>query len=362
MFGGISIPDRLSYFFHTLHLDVVITLIKWSTNNEIKTNTDLYPHGFLPGAGRYGLGRNKNCPGGEVAGQWFFEAANTGAQQAAKELGDVKVIYTGPTTTTAEAQIEVLNGLIAQGCGCHRGVGERSGRLGTGAEKSHAARHQSGFLGFRRRQGGPPDPLNPSSNDLIGQMNVQLAADAITALGLQKGDTAILSATPTSTNQNIWIEEMKKVLPKYPSVNLVAVAYGDDLSDKSYRETIGLLKSYPNLKVIISPSSVGIVAAAQAVKDQGKIGKVYVTGLGLPSEMAGAVKSGASKSFAIWNPIDLGYAATYIAYDLVKGTATAKEASMGRLGKVQLDADGNGAMGKPFVYDAGNIDKFSKVF
>lgn len=47
-------------------------------------------------------------------GNGFFEAANVGAQQAAKELGDVKVIYTGPTTTTAEAQIDVLNGLIAR--------------------------------------------------------------------------------------------------------------------------------------------------------------------------------------------------------------------------------------------------------
>ena len=57
------------------------------------------------------------------------------------------------------------------------------------------------------------------------------------------------------------------MLPKYPSVNLVTVAYGDDLSDKSYREAVGLLKTYPELKVIVSPSSVGIVAAAQAVKD-----------------------------------------------------------------------------------------------
>jgi rhamnose transport system substrate-binding protein len=137
--------------------------------------------------------------------------------------------------------------------------------------------------------------LNPSNNALIGETNVKLAVDALKALNVEKGDVAILSATPTSTNQNIWIEEMKKVLPKYPSVNLVTVAYGDDLSDKSYREAVGLLKSYPDLKVIVSPSSVGIVAAAQAVKDQGKIGKVYVTGLGLPSEMAGAVKSGRQK-------------------------------------------------------------------
>ncbi len=84
-----------------------------------------------------------------------------------------------------------------------------------------------------------------------------------------------------------------------------------------------------------------------------------MTGLGLPSEMAGAIKSGASKSF-IWNPIDLGYAAAYLADDLVKGTASKTKASMGKLGKVQLDADGSGAMAEPFVYDASNIDKFSK--
>ena len=286
-------------------------------------------------------------------GNGFFEAANVGAQQAAKELGDVKVIYTGPTTTTAEAQIDVLNGLIAQGVDAIAISANDPDAVVPVLKKAM----QRGI-----KVAGRQIHLNPSNNALIGETNVKLAADALQALNVEKGEVAVLSATPTSTNQNIWIEEMKKVLPQYPSVQLVTVAYGDDLSDKSYREAVGLLKSYPDLKVIVSPSSVGIVAAAQAVKDQGKIGKVYVTGLGLPSEMAGAIKSGASKSFAIWNPIDLGYAATYLADDLVKGTATKTEASMGKLGKVKLDAEGNGAMAKPFVYDASNIDKFSKIF
>ncbi len=294
-------------------------------------------------------------------GNGFFEAANTGAQEAAKELGDVKVIYTGPTTTTAEAQIEVLNGLIAQGVDAIA-ISANDPDAVVPVLKKAMQRGIKVVSWDSGAKGGRQIHLNPSNNALIGETNVKLAADALKALNVEKGDVAILSATPTSTNQNIWIEEMKKVLPKYPSVNLVTVAYGDDLSDKSYREAVGLLKSYPDLKVIVSPSSVGIVAAAQAVKDQGKIGKVYVTGLGLPSEMAGAVKSGATKSFAIWNPIDLGYAATYLADDLVKGTATKTEANMGKLGKVKLDADGSGAMAEPFVYDASNIDKFSKIF
>ena len=146
---------------------------------------------------------------------------------------------------------------------------------------------------------------------------------------------------------------------------MVGTVYGDDLADKSYREAQGLMQTYPDLKAIIAPTSVGIVAAAQAVTDAGKIGQVNVTGLGLPSEMAGHVKSGASKSFAIWNPIDLGYSATMIAYHLNTGKATAEpgaEIPMGRMGSAKLDENGEAAMADPFTYDASNIDQFSSIF
>ena len=144
----------------------------------------------------------------------------------------------------------------------------------------------------------------------------------------------MLSASATATNQNIWIEEMNKVMGDYPGIEVVSTVYGDDLADKSYREAQGLMSSHPDLNAIIAPTSVGIVAAAQAVSDAGKVGEVNVTGLGLPSEMAGHIESGASQSFAIWNPIDLGYSATMLAYELVKGAeATAGGSiSMGRMG------------------------------
>ena len=159
---------------------------------------------------------------------------------------------------------------------------------------------------------------------------------------------------------------MKKALPNYPGLKIVTTVYGDDLSDKSYRETQALLKTYPQVKAIIAPTSVGIVAAAQAVKDAGKIGEVYVTGLGLPSEMAGAIKSGASKSFAIWNPIDLGYTATMLSYDLVKGKMTSvpegTKLKAGRMGEITVGKGSEAAMGDPFTYDASNIDQFAKIF
>ncbi len=108
--------------------------------------------------------------------------------------------------------------------------------------------------------------LNPSSNPLIGNMIIKLAADHLP----DGGQVALLSATTTSTNQNIWIDEMNKVMGNYPGIEVVATVYGDDLADKSYREATGLMQSYPDLDAIIAPTSVGIVAAAQAVVDAGK--------------------------------------------------------------------------------------------
>ena len=293
-------------------------------------------------------------------GNGFFDAANKGAQEAAKELGGVEVIYTGPTTTTAEGQIEVINSLIAQGVDAIA-ISANDPDAVVPALKKAA---QRGIKVISWDSGVAPEGrsmhLNPSSNPLIGNMIIKLAADNLP----EGGDVAVLSATATSTNQNTWIEEMNKVLPNYKGINVVATVYGDDLADKSYRETQGLIQSHPNLKAIIAPTSVGIVAAAQAVTDAGKIGQINVTGLGLPSEMAGHVKSGASKSFAIWNPIDLGYSATMLSYDLING-AEAKpgaELKMGRMGTVKLDDNNEGAMADPFVYDAKNVEEFAKIF
>lgn len=297
----------------------------------------------------------------KALGIGFFEAAHKGAEEAAKELGDVQVIYTGPTDTTAEGQIEVINSLIAQNVDAIAVTANDTDALVPTLKKAM----QRGITVISWDSGVAPAgremQLNPSSTELIGKMLIKLAADNMP----DGGDVAVLSASSTATNQNNWIAAMKSDMGNYPNINLVATVYGDDLADKSYREAKGLIEKYPNLKAIIAPTSVGIVAAAKAVTDAGKIGQINVTGLGLPSEMAAYVENGASKSFAIWNPIDLGYAATEIAYNLAKGNAKAEPGAkipMGRLGEVTLDDNTEGAMADPFVYDKSNIEQFKDIF
>ncbi|SDG54942.1 rhamnose ABC transporter substrate-binding protein [Alloyangia pacifica] len=297
----------------------------------------------------------------KALGIGFFEAAAKGAEEAAAELGNVEVIYTGPTDTTAEGQIEVINSLIAQNVDAIAVSANDTDALVPALKKAM----QRGITVISWDSGVAPEGrqlhLNPSSNPLIGNMIIKLAADNLP----DGGEVAVLSATTTSTNQNIWIDEMNKVMGDYPGIEVVTTVYGDDLADKSYREAQGLMQTYPDLDAIIAPTSVGIVAAARAVEDAGKVGQVNVTGLGLPSEMAGAIESGASKSFAIWNPIDLGYSATYLAYELATGDAEAApgaEIPMGRMGALTLDDNNEGAMADPFVYDSSNIDEFKSIF
>ncbi len=293
-------------------------------------------------------------------GNGFFEAVHKGADEAAATL-DADIIFTGPTTPTAEGQIETLNALIAQ----------RVDAIAISANDPDAVvptlqrAMQRGIKVISYdsavAKAGRAVHLAPSSDELIGQTVAQLAAELAPE---GKGKIAVVSATPTSTNQNSWLAQMQQALPRYPDLQFAGVVYGDDVADKSYRETVALVKQHPDLAVIVSLSSVGIVAAAKAIEDQGLTGKVKVTGLGLPSELVGYVRKGVVPKFAIWNPIDLGYAATQVAARLARGEQpdSGQPISLERVGEVTFDADGIGAMAKPFIYDQSNVEQFAAIF
>ncbi len=295
-------------------------------------------------------------------GNGFFDAANKGAQEAAKELGEVEVIYTGPTSATAEGQIEIINSLVAQQVNAIAISANDPDALVPALKKAM----DRGIAVISWDSGVAPEGrqvhLNPSDTDLIGETIIKLAADYLP----EGGDVAILSASSTATNQNAWIDAAKKVLPeKFPNINLVATVYGDDDSVKSTNEAKGLISSHPDLKAIIAPTTVGVVAAAQVVTDQNLIGKINVTGLALPSEFKKFIDNGASQAVALWNPIDLGYSAVQIAHQLATKKVEAKpgaKISIGRVGEITLDDTNSAAMAAPFQFDKTNIEEFSKIY
>jgi len=153
--------------------------------------------------------------------------------------------------------------------------------------------------------------------------------------------------------------------PEYAKLQLVDVVYGNDDDTMSYQQAQGLITKYPDLKVIIAPTTVGIAASARAVKDGSLIGKVFVTGLGTPNQMRDYVKDGAAPEFALWNPSDLGYLSIYAVDALATGKITGKIGdtfTAGKLGNYTVVDSPNGPMlllGQPTIFNKDNIDSFN---
>ncbi|MDB5937373.1 MAG: rhamnose transporter substrate-binding protein, partial [Massilia sp.] len=144
-------------------------------------------------------------------------------------------------------------------------------------------------------------------------------------------------------------------------IKLVKVAYGDDDDQKSFQQAQGLLSAYPNLKAIVSPTTVGIAAAARYVSDSKYKGKVAVTGLGTPNQMRKFVKDGTVQAFELWVPPNVGYLAGYAAAALASGQITGKQGETfkaGKLGTKSIGANGEVILGPPTKFTKANIDKY----
>src|SRR5216683_1781886 len=174
--------------------------------------------------------------------------------------------------------------------------------------------------------------INQASTAQIGTSEVDLLAKQINSTG----DIAIVSAAASATNQNAWIGYMKQELKKFPNMHLVSTVYGNDAPTTETQVTQGLLQHYPNLKGIISPTTVGILAAAQVLDSPKYRGKIALTGLGTPDSLKKYVADGTITSFELWNPANLGYLAGYAAVNFASKKITnvaGQSFSAGKLGK-----------------------------
>ena len=300
-----------------------------------------------------------------------FDQANRGAEEAHKELGNTGTLqYIGPTPENSVAgQIEMLTTATTQKQNVVMLSNNAGDQISAAAEAAQAA-------GTKVVTWDSPIPSGKGETVFVAQVDFGsigvVMADMLHSLSGGAGEVAVLSATPDAANQNAWIEAMKKTLAgdaKYKDVNLVDVVYGDDQSEKSYNQALALVDKYPNLKVIMAPTTVGIAAAAKAMQDEKLCDKVKVSGLGLPAEMVSYTMNGCAPEFALWSFIDLGYLTYYTSYALATGAIKGEigeEFTAGRMGNFKIEEDPGRAGSKrilmgPFtVYNKANVEAAAK--
>lgn len=289
----------------------------------------------------------------------YFTSADKGGEAALKELGSgYKEVGTSSATDTS-GQVSYVNTLTQQQVDAIAVSAQDPGALCTALKQAMS----NGIKVVTYDSDANPECRNAfvsqASAEDLGRTEVQLLAEQIG----YKGEIAILSAAQTATNQNTWIEFMKDELKdaKYKDIKLVKVAYGNDEAQLSFQQTQGLLQEYPDLKGIISPTTVGIKAAAQYLSGSKYKGKVKLTGLGTPNDMRKYVKNGTVEAFELWDPAKLGALAAQASVALVSGQITGKEGETFKGGDTTytIGKDGVISLGKPTVFDAGNIDQFN---
>ncbi|HEY7970731.1 MAG TPA: rhamnose ABC transporter substrate-binding protein, partial [Candidatus Limnocylindrales bacterium] len=289
----------------------------------------------------------------------YFDAAKVGADKAAGELGGA-VTQVGPSSAT-EAQASFIQDATTKGVSAIAISANDPNAVVPALTAAKAAGIKVVGYDSSPAVGAYDVFVNQTDFSLIGQSMADWACDLAPSC---TGEIAVLSAAATATNQNAWIDSMKTILAgdKYKGLKLVDTVYGDDDPQKSTTQAQGLLQTHPNLKVIIAPTTVGILAAAQVVSGQKKSDSVKVTGLGFPKQMAAYVKDGTAPEFGLWSVPDLGYLTVYVADALVKGTITGKEGetltvpSLNNGAPYTIGKDSTIILGPPLTFNKDNID------
>lgn len=278
-----------------------------------------------------------------------FDQAHQGALEAEAELQNPEaLVFDGPTPENSVAgQIEIVTNAVTQGFNALMISNNSGDQISPAAKAAMDA-------GLPVVTWDSPIPSSEGESVFVAQvdfndMGATLAEMALNILGEDGGQFAILSASPDAANQNAWIAAMLEALedPKYANLELVDTVYGNDQSEESYNQALGLVDKYPDLQLIVAPTSVGGPAAAKALQDEGLCGegtdnKVVVSGLMIPAEVVGYVENGCIPEFALWSFVDLGYLTYYVTYLIATGAIEGKVGDTfiaGRMGEYSITAD-----------------------
>jgi ABC-type sugar transport system substrate-binding protein len=288
-------------------------------------------------------------------GNAYFISCKQGADGAARELG-IDLIFDGPTDPDPAKQNEIIENWIALGVDVIAAACENKEGISTALRKAR----QKGIKVLTYDSDAAPDAraffVNQATPEGIGDTLMDEAA----RLCGSEGEFAIITASLTAGNMNEWQKRIEaRRVSKYPNMKMVALRPCDDLKDKAQSEATALLSANPNLKLLMAICSPAVPGAAEAVKQAGKTGKVQVIGLGLPSENRRYVKEGVTESVILWKTKDLGYLTVQAAVALAKDELKpgAKTFKAGTLGEFEIQGD-NIVLGKPFIFNKGNIDQF----
>ncbi len=308
------------------------------------------------GGGGGDEGPKKICMMPKLVGIPYFNASETGAKEAAEELG-VDLVYDGPTEAKAALQSQMIEQWIQQQCGAITVAANDPDALAPAMEKAGEAGIATGAWDADVAKDARDVFVNQATFEAIGYKLVDVMAEQTGG----RGEFLVVTGSLTAPNQVAWLENMReRMKEKYPEMTIASVEPGEDDLQRGIDITKNYLRANPDTAGVFGITSVALPGAAEAVQQMNLEGEVAVTGLSTPNEMKPYLESGAVEKFALWNTVDLGYLAVHVANAQIEGNLPKSGTfEAGRLGEVEMLAEDEVLLGPPLVFTPENIDKYN---
>ncbi len=294
----------------------------------------------------------------KLIGVGYFNATTKGQAEAAKELGNVDVKTDGPTKANIDEQITFIDNYVTSGVDGILFAANDPVAIAPVLKKALAA--GINVVGYDANS--TPDArqwfvnqaeFNGVAKTLVDQLAKEIGED---------GAFAIVTSTFTTPNQARWIAEMAAYAAKcHPKLEFLETVEAQEDNVLSFNQATTLINKHGDkLKGLVGMTSVATPASAEAVTQAGLCGKVAVVGLATPNAMKPYVEKDCVKTAILWNPVDLGYAATYVLRAAADGTLKPGDTSVkaGKLGELKVVNGSEILLGSPFVFDKSNIGQF----
>lgn len=272
----------------------------------------------------------------KVTGIGYFNRLEEGVEKAGEELG-INAYVTGPTEADSAEQVKIIEDLITQGVDALVVVPNDAEAVASVLDKARS-KGITVISNESPAQEGADYDIEMVDNQKFAEATAEDFAQQIGG----EGQYAQFVGGLTQPLHNTWADYVEEYFAEnYPDIELVTdrIPSGED-ADESRTKTLELLKTYPDLKGIISFGSQGPLGAAEASIEKNLNGKFTIIGNLMPSEALKYLEDGTIYEGVLWDPADSGYAAVTVAAALLDGTdVTASDFEIEGLGTPTLDGN-----------------------
>ncbi len=246
----------------------------------------------------------------------YFEAMNTGGMKAEKDLGGLKWLYQGPTTADPAAQTDIVRSLIQQKANVIVVAPNDPDSMAPVLQEAKGAGIHVATSDTDAPNSVREVFVSQADPNAIGQYVVDTLVKAMGG----SGKYAIVSCGETAQNLNTWIKvEQGYTASKYPNVQIVDTVYAGEDQAKATQMATDLMNAHPDLTGLVGQCTTSAPGVAQAVRDAGRIGKVFTVGVGTPKAMVPYLDDGSSSGSILWDVEHLGYLTAWAGAQLAQG-------------------------------------------